>query len=148
MEDKKTFQLATDLRDFADFIEEHGPILPDVTVDCRSYLWNFTLAENEATRNDVPASIALVMRAGVNSADAVKKEYSDDYFRLFVHFGKLIYKVVCNREEVCTKRVVGTETVTKSIPPKGKWTEETVTQDIVEWDCNPLLAVVGDRDTA
>ena len=144
MKDSKTFQLASDLRNFADFIEEHGLILPDITVDCRSYLWNYTMPEE----GDVPASIALAMRAGMKSADTVKKEYSDDYFRLFVHFGKLIYKVVCNREEVCTKRVVGTETVTKQVPPKGEWTEETVTQDIVEWDCNPLLAVVGDRDTA
>ena len=144
MKDKKTFRLAADLRDFADFIEEHGPILPDITVDLRSYLWSYTMTEGE----NVPASIALTMRAGVKSADAVKKDYSSDYFRLFLKFGNLEYKVMCNREEVCTKRVVGTETVTKQMPPEGEWTEKTVEQDIVEWDCNPLLAVETDRDTA
>jgi len=142
MEDSKTFQLAADLRDFADFIEEHGLILPDITVDMRSYLWSYTLTEGE----HVPETVALAMRAGVKDADDVKKDYSDDYFRLFLHFGKLIYKVVCNREEVCTRRVVGTEQVTKQVPPKGDWVEETVTQDIVEWDCNPLLAIATDRE--
>jgi hypothetical protein len=144
MEDKKTFQLAADLRDFADFLEEHGLILPDVTVDLRSYLWNYTSTDIE----DVQGTVALAMRAGMKSADEVKKDYSSDYFRLFLHFGKLRYKLVCNREEVCTKRVVGTETVTKQMPPEGEWTEKIVEQDIVEWDCNPLLAVVTDRDTA
>jgi len=36
--------------------------------------------------------------------------------------------------------------VTKQIAPEGKWTEETVEEDIVEWDCNPLLEIANDRD--
>ena len=60
-------------------------------------------------------------------------------------FGKkqpVRYKIVCNREEVCEKHVVGTEKVTKKVAPPGEWTEEEVEQDIIEWKCNPLLAVV------
>ena len=39
MEDSKTFQLVEDLRDFADFVEEHGPQLPSVNVELRSWIW-------------------------------------------------------------------------------------------------------------
>ena len=138
----KAWQLADDLRKFADFIEVHSHELPDVSIDLRSYVWDWALAED----GDVPKTIALAMRAGMKRADKVTKEYTDGYFRLFLHFGSLEYKVICNREDVCTRRVTGTEMVTQKIAPEGKWTEETVEQDIVEWDCNPLLEIANDRD--
>jgi hypothetical protein len=138
----KALQLADDLHKFADFVEVRGDELPDISIDLRSYVWDWALPE----RDDVPKAIALAMRAGMKKADKVTKEYTDNYFRLFLHFGSLEYKVICNRDDVCTKRVTGSEMVTKQIPPDGKWTEETVEQDIVEWDCNPLLDIATDRD--
>lgn len=138
MKDSKTFQLVEDLRDFADFVEEHGPSLPDVTVELRSWAWGW-----DGT-TDVPKTMALAMRAGVKGAQKVTKEYSEDYFRMYMDFGKLQYRVVCNRDEVCVKNVIGTEMVTERVPPVGDWTEQTVEKDIVEWVCNPLLAVVED----
>jgi hypothetical protein len=143
MEDKKTFQLVEDLRDFADFVEEHGPDLPNVTVELRSWIWGYDLHNGE---DDIPKAVALAMRAGMKNANDVTKEYSDDYFRLYLKFGKLEYKVVCNRDAVCVKNVIGTEMVTKRVPPEGDWTEETVEEDIVEWKCNPLLAIATDHE--
>ena len=138
MELKRTNQLVDDLRQFADFVEDHGSVLPDVQVDVRSFLWGYS------SDTDVPESVALALRAGVKDADSVKKEYENETFRLYLEFGKLQYRVVCNRDAVCTKNVIGTQTVTKSVPPKGDWTEETVTEEIVEWVCNPLLAIATD----
>tara|TARA_Y100001951_G_scaffold93860_1_gene89852 strand:+ start:184 stop:609 length:426 start_codon:yes stop_codon:yes gene_type:complete len=139
MDDRTAFQMVDDLRDFANFVEEHGPDLPDVTVELRSWVWGYDADDS------VPLSVALAMRAGVKTADKVTKEYTDDYFRMFLKFGKLEYRVICNRDEVCEKNVIGTKTVTKKIPPKGNWTEEEVEEDIVEWVCNPLLAIASDR---
>lgn len=46
--------------------------------------------------------------------------------------------VVVVREAVCTRRVVGTETVT--LPAVEAAPERTVEREVVEWDCSPVLA--------
>ena len=137
--DKRT-ELANDLRDFADFLNDHGQDIPDVTVDVSSRVWSWTSA------GDVPTAIALALRAGMKGADEVTKEYSDNFFRLYLSFGDLQYRVLCDREEVCERTVVGTETVIESVPPEGEWTEQEVEKDVVKWVCNPLLAAAKDVD--
>ena len=139
MEREKVSQLVEDLQDFADFVERHGSELPNINVELRSWIWGY-----EVANQGVPEGVALALRAGIKSAEEVTKEYSDDYFRLYMRFGKLQYKVVCNREEVCEKNVIGTKTVTKKMPPEGDWTEQEVEEEIVEWVCNPLLAIATD----
>ena len=137
--DKRT-QLGNDLREFADFLDDHGQDIPDVNVDVSSRVWSWTDA------GDVPTAIALALRAGMKGADEVTKEYSDNYFRLYLSFGDLQYRVLCDRDEVCERTVVGTETVMESVPPEGEWTEQAVEKDVVEWVCNPLLAAAKDVD--
>jgi hypothetical protein len=132
-------ELAYDLRKFADFLDIHAEELPKVQVEVASYVWDYN-----GSGDDVPQSVALAMRAGLKGADKVEKEYSDNYFRMYMSFGALKYKIVCNRDEVCTKSVVGTEMVTERVPPPGDWTEQTVEKDVVEWVCNPLLAIATD----
>ena len=132
-------ELAYDLRKFADFLDIHAEELPKVQVDVASYVWDYN-----GSGDDVPQSVALAMRAGLKDADKVEKEYSDNYFRMYMSFGALKYKIVCNRDEVCERKVLGTEMVTKSVPPEGKWVEKEVEQEIVEWVCNPLLAIATD----
>ena len=150
MDDNKAFHLAENLRTFADFIDEHAADLPtQISIDCYAYLWDWSLKRNENGEIDaVPVAMSRAMRAGLKSSAIVKKEYSDEYFRLFMDFGvrePVSFKIVCNRDEVCERHVVGTEKVTKKIAPPGKWTEEEVEQDIVEWKCNPLLNVVDTK---
>ena len=135
--DHRAYRLAEDLRSFADFLDQYGEELPHVTAEIASHVWGYS-------GESVPESVALAMRAGLKGAGAVEKEYSDNYFRLYLTFGSLKYKVVCNRDEVCERKVLGTEMVTRSVPPEGEWTEKEIEQDIVEWVCNPLLSVVTD----
>lgn len=49
-------------------------------------------------------------------------------------------QVTVVREAVCTRRVVGTETVI--IPAVEATPEQTVEREVVEWDCAPVLAEV------
>ena len=140
MDYNKRTELASNLREFADFLDDHGQDIPDVNVDVSSRIWSWTSA------NDVPTAIALALRAGMKGADEVRKKYSDDYFRLYLSFGDLEYRVSCDRDEVCERTVIGTETVMESVPPEGDWTEKAVEKDIVEWVCNPLLAAAKDVD--
>ena len=140
MNNDKTWQLVNDLRKFADFVETHGAELPDIGVDLRSRLWSWD------DDDDVPAAVAATLRAGIKDADEVTKDYGTSNFSLHLEFGELQYSVVCNRDEVCERTVVGTEMVTEDVPPVGEWTTETVERDIVEWVCNPLLAIAKDVD--
>ena len=140
MDYDKRWTLANDLRQFADFLDDHGQDIPDVNIDVSSRVWSWTDA------GDVPTAIALALRAGMKGADEVTKEYSDDYFRLYLSFGDLEYRVSCDRDEVCERTVVGTETVMEPVPPEGDWTEKAVEKEIVKWVCNPLLAAAKDVD--
>jgi len=53
----------------------------------------------------------------------------------------IYWKLWANREIVCTKRVVGTETV--EVEKIISQETETISEEreIVEWDCHPLLGV-------
>ena len=45
---------------------------------------------------------------------------------------------------MCVKRIVGTKTVKKQVPIGG-YEEQEVEEDVVEWDCHPLLAATDDE---
>ena len=137
MEYEKAKQMAADLRRVAGFVEERFTMLPDMDVEITSYVG---FGWNNSGDDDIPATIADAVLAGLAEGATVRKDYGSSYFRAYLGFGDIEYKVVCQRDEVCTRRVVGTEMVTKQVPPEGEWTEQEVEQDIVEWDCHPLLA--------
>lgn len=75
------------------------------------------------------------------------KNYDSDDFELVKHFGPHKLTVYTKRENVCTKRVVGTKQVerrTYTAEDQRKIDSmERVTvlqdEDIVEWDCPPSL---------
>lgn len=77
-----------------------------------------------------------------------EKQERDQYLDLIGAFHGLGIKVICDRDEVCERVVVGTETVTKTVKdpaalaavPEVEVTEEV---EVVEWRCRPLL---GERD--
>ena len=137
MEYEKAKQMAADLRKVAGFVEERFTMLPDMDVEITAYVG---FGWNNSGDDDIPATIADAVLAGLAEGATVRKDYGSSYFRAYRGFGDVEYKVVCERDAVCTRRVVVTETVTKQVPPAGDWTEQEVEQDIVEWDCHPLLA--------
>jgi hypothetical protein len=90
-------------------------------------------------RTDDHAKIVRAISDGARIGEVEKHEVADGE-RLHVarNFGggvKLIY--AADRDEVCTRRVTGTETV--EIPDPAAPTV-TVEREIVEWDCRPILA--------
>lgn len=68
------------------------------------------------------------------------KEVDDTFYRVIRAFGDVKLKLFTSREAVCTRRVVGIETVEVPDPDAPK---VTVTRDIVEWDCEPVLGGVS-----
>tara|TARA_Y100001949_G_scaffold167617_1_gene165466 strand:+ start:958 stop:1413 length:456 start_codon:yes stop_codon:yes gene_type:complete len=145
MTEDYAIELAFNLRQFAAFVETQHENLPDrVTVAPYSWVWGWNV-------EDVPAVMGNAAHAGARSKDCsgVEKEYNSSTMNLDLVFGDLNrrghpggdfkYTIHCERDQVCTKRVVGTKMVMKSVPPEGEWTDVEEEEEIVEWDCHPLL---------
>lgn len=75
----------------------------------------------------------------VREAGGIEKKYEGNSFELKKNFGDAVrYVSVVSRDAVCTARVVGTEM--KEVPDYKNIPKVTKEVDIVEWDCDPLLA--------
>lgn len=69
------------------------------------------------------------------------KEVSEDASYGFELLGALRGLHLCiygKRDQVCIRRIVGQQTVTKTVATA--YEEKDVVEDIIEWDCGPLLA--------
>lgn len=82
-------------------------------------------------------TLAYIARSG----GKFDKHYWGDSFELSRTFaddgGRVMASFNSTRDEVCTKRVTGTKTVT--VPAVEAVPEHDIEQEIVEWDCLPLL---------
>jgi hypothetical protein len=88
----------------------------------------------------------------VQSADALatrvrdlggswEKGTDESYFELTRSFGpRVSYQVFATRANVCERVVVGTEEVEVKEYPAVEPITKTVTREVVEWRCPPILA--------
>lgn len=128
------------LRIIADLIDAH-PGLPTPTVFAYSHgkadvSWH--LAHN--TDLDQKATTQAIVRA---IGGLWNKGGYDDRLTLTRDWRGIQLNIFVTREEVCTRRVVGTETVV--VPAVEAQPERTEVRELVEWDCAPVL---GDRVVA
>ncbi len=114
------------LREFADWLEEH----PDVRVD--------TIGIGSTVYGATRDQVVAAARAG-RKFD--KHFYGGTFMGTVAFPGGVTYSVSSSREAVCTKRVVGRETVMVPDPSAPKIAEE---RDVVEWDCEPILGQVSE----
>lgn len=136
MEETRALGLAADLHNLADFVEIHHEVLPeDLTVSAISYLYSFGDAS-------VPQVCADTMKAALKHGAEIKKEYETSTFYLKMKFGHIQYKIMTMRNNVCDRKVIGTEEV--EIKTAIDWEVTTTTKDVVEWDCHPLLGASTD----
>lgn len=81
----------------------------------------------------------LVEIARAQGAQETKKDYSGETFTLIKQFtGRLQVRFSISREQVCRKVVKGTREVPETVEPAK--TIPAHTEEIVEWECHPLLA--------
>lgn len=119
-------------RAVADLIEQHPDLaLPFVYPDGQ-VVWNLYGFE---CPDGVPAMVAAIRRAVGDKWDKRESRTIGDADGLA--YEREGYRITVNREAVCTRRVVGTETVT--LPAVEAQPERTVEREIVEWDCQPIL---------
>lgn len=121
------------LRLLADVLEASDIPLPSHgTSEYMALGWYVTSSDDEK------AEAAAIVRAlgGHWGKDPV----GDELFSFKGKIAGLYVDVTAHREAVCTRRVVGTETVTEKVATAFE--VQTVERDIVEWDCGSLLSAV------
>lgn len=118
--------LADGLRALADLVEPHPEIEERIRVG------GGVSAIFMATTPDELATFSRVI------GGARRKDASDDFVRVIRDLGGgVAIRVIGDREQVCTRRVVGTETV--EVPAVEAQEARTEVREIVEWDCAPVL---------
>jgi hypothetical protein len=120
------------LRSTADLLVAHPELPPPVVAEYGVTWWVYSWEVK-----DVAAVAASIRRAVGGKWD---KSVDDDENRLTLTTtkGGIRFKIITQRAAVCTRRVVGTETVT--VPAVEAAPERTVEREVVEWDCDPILA--------
>ncbi len=71
--------------------------------------------------------------------NAIEKEYTDEFLSVILRYNHgMTITLRAARSNVCEKRVVGTREVERIDYENAP--KKMVTEDIVEWDCHPILA--------
>lgn len=116
----------------ADLIDAHPDLpAPFVAPAHRAlswHLWPWEYTDAQATARDIRRTIGGTW----------DKSYSGEDLVLRRDHAGITYTITVKREAVCTRRVVGTETVT--LPAQAALPERTVEREVIEWDCDPILA--------
>jgi len=83
--------------------------------------------------------LAALTRALPGPKDKQVTDSASYGFELHGRLHGLRWVAFADRDDVCTARVVGTETVTRKVPVV-EFEEVTETRDVIEWECHPILA--------
>lgn len=115
------------LRQLADVYEKH----PEMTLPYEgvsSIMWVFTWEAEEFART-------------VAAFGKGNKRFADDSLLFLPDIGGLNIQVRCQREQVCERKVIGRKFIPeKIVPAKAAEIIPAHEEDIVEWDCKPILA--------
>lgn len=123
------------MRALADVLERTPDIPLPQSGTGQSITWVVTI------ESDQKAATAGIIRA-VGGSWSKRPGGTDGHLLIpSTYIRGLFVEIIADREAVCVRKVVGTETVTKQIPVTFE--EQTVEQDIVEWDCGSLMAGVS-----
>ena len=127
MKEEEAVKKAKALESIAEFIVENAKDIPDFTVSFTSWLSEWRFDDDKELAEQAVGNLA---RSALDFGWTVQKDYKDTHMHLNLSLpaGKVQFWV--ERETVCTKTVVGTETVTRKVATA--WEEEEVEQDIVE----------------
>lgn len=127
-------EYANGLRELADWIEAH----PDIPLP-PTYFNNYSM--------DTKEDAAKCLKA----LKPCRKEYSGEMFSLSREFGVIKLKFTFYRNAVCTPKVVGTRIIEAHTKPAVFIPAEHIperTEEIIEWDCHPVLEAPAEMEPA
>lgn len=104
-------------------------------------MWHPEVKLPSTTEINIFGATQAELIAGARAFGQSEKIYSNDYFTLRKAFpGGIHLDFFCDRAKVCERRVVGQRTVPEHvIPAQAETVVPEHVEDIVEWDCVPLL---------
>lgn len=124
------------LRQLADVLAEHDELPLPYEGNSNAITFHFMFVP------DPRAELAAAARALPVSLTKKIRDYGEDgsYLDLAGQLAGLKFELTAYRDDVCTRRVVGTEDreVEEIVTPAVK---RTVTKpvEVVEWDCHPVM---------
>ena len=88
------------------------------------------------------------VRRTAKAMGSFTKRFSASTLTLEKRFGEITLEIMFWRSAVCTRKVVGTETVQEAItdPNAPKIIVQRV-REIEEWECEPLMGITQDGET-
>lgn len=128
--DERTEYIAG-LRAMADILEGHSEMPLPWPGQSENMTFEFYVTGDE---NEKATTAAIIRAVGGRWS----KNATDAFFTTATQLRGLHIRVVAHRDQVCERRVIGTETVVKKVATVFE--EREVEQDIIEWDCGPILA--------
>lgn len=125
------------LRQLADALEQH----PELNLPFNGRTPESNIFVTTAGGGDPRGQVAAWARVLPGRKD---KRERGEYLDLHGAFRGLHIKVIANREAVCEKVVIGTETVTEIVPDpvyiaSAPMIERETEREIVEWVCPPSI---------
>ena len=112
---------------------------PELPLPVALCLYNY---QYDYVNTNVKAKMATIAKAFA----PCEKEYSEDNFLLIRSFGPHTLSYYSTRSAVCTAKVVGKKMVEarpSSYHPEVPAHEE----DVIEWECSPLLETADEKST-
>jgi hypothetical protein len=133
-------EMAEALRALANMIE-HTPEVADLL----SYPIRYMNTPVSSSAPNQAAVLGTFMRAANRHGAVIEKSGDDKWFHVTATWGPVTVHAYADRENVCERVVVGTETVTETVPDPDLLAqvptiEVTTTREITKWNCVPLLA--------
>lgn len=127
--------LIRDLWELRAWVERHPEVRGNVMTT--TFYPTTTVAE-ESWRDLTPAEVASTVKVMLDLG-TVAKRADDSYFTYEAKAknGKARVLLIVGRNTVCEAKVVGQREVERPDPAAPKI---TVTEDIIEWECSPVLA--------
>lgn len=142
--------VATDLRAIADLIEDNPYLAALINQMFSAGAFPMYAAAEEQRDNLRELMAETIRQLQPLASGPIKKKYGDKWFYATVPMRAIELQLTEEREQVCTRVVTGTETVTEEIPdPEALAAVPTITQtrkiETVEWRCEPLMASTSER---
>ena len=141
MKIETAIEKAKALEEIAAFVVTNHEHIPEFDVDFSPWLslWRFDNDKESAEK-----AVKELALSALSYGWKVDKNYDTTHMRLELtptHGGKVAFWV--ERDTVCTKKVLGTETVTRKVAVD--WEEYEEEQEIVEWECKPLMGIGNEK---
>jgi hypothetical protein len=136
--------VAADLRAIADAVEDNPMLATLIGQAFQGDLFPMYVVASEDRGDPREVMAEIIRQLKPIASEPIGKQYGDKWFHADVQMRAIRLRLTEERENVCTRVVTGTETVTEEVPDpeyiaKAPVIKQTREVETVEWQCEPLM---------